>query len=138
MFVTRTSEDLDGLGASCAALRDYPRATFNGFTKRLRPKEASVVDAQFAAYFFRSSLFRTQISRMAILSTRVSLNNDILMRIRMPLPSIEEQRRIVATLRQLDALSSELSVQIQAEVTARRKQLAYYRDSLFEFEELEP
>lgn len=138
VFVTRTSEDLDGLGTSCAALRDYPTATFNGFTKRLRPKETSVVDAQFAAYFFRSSLFRSQISRMAILSTRVSLNNDILMRIRMPLPSIEEQRRIVATLEKLDALSSELSVQIKAEVTARRKQLAYYRDSLFEFEELAP
>ncbi|GAA4357590.1 restriction endonuclease subunit S [Microbacterium rhizosphaerae] len=136
VFVTRTSEDLEGLGTSCAALRDYPRATFNGFTKRLRPKEASVVDPQFAAYFFRSSLFRSQISRMAILSTRVSLNNDILRRVRMPLPLIEEQRRVVAKLVELDTLSSELAVQIRAEVTARRDQLTYYRDSLFKFEEL--
>lgn len=136
VFVTRTSEDLESLGTSCAALADYPKATFNGFTKRLRPKEASVVDAQFAAYFFRSSLFRSQIARMAIISTRISLNNDILRRVRMPLPTIGEQRRIVATLEKLDALNEELSAEIRAEITNRQKQLTHYRDSLFDFVEL--
>ena len=33
IFLTRTSETLDELGMSCVALRDYPEATFNGFTK---------------------------------------------------------------------------------------------------------
>ena len=37
VFVTRTSETSDELGMSCVALKDYPRATFNGFTKRMRP-----------------------------------------------------------------------------------------------------
>lgn len=136
VFVTRTSEDLEGLGASCAALRDYPGATFNGFTKRLRPKETGVIDAQFAAYFFRSSLFKSQIARMAILSTRVSLNNDILLRVRIPVPPIDEQQWIVATLEKLDALNSELSAKLRAEIFARHKQREYYRDSLFDFQEL--
>ncbi len=41
VFLTRTSETMNELGMSCVALKDYPRATFNGFTKRLRPKEVS-------------------------------------------------------------------------------------------------
>lgn len=38
IFITRTSETMDELGMSSVALKDYPNATFNGFTKRLRPK----------------------------------------------------------------------------------------------------
>lgn len=136
VFVTRTSENLEGLGTSCAALRDYPKATFNGFTKRLRPKQQGVIDAQFAAYFFRSSLFRAQISRVAILSTRVSLNDDILSRVRIPVPPIEDQKRIVGILGELDALTTELSASLRLEIAGRHKQREYYRDHLLTFEEL--
>src|SRR5687768_15328579 len=38
VFLTRTSETQEELGMSSVALRDYEGATFNGFTKRLRPK----------------------------------------------------------------------------------------------------
>ncbi|MBA3353250.1 MAG: hypothetical protein H0U23_12685 [Blastocatellia bacterium] len=41
VFLTRTSETMDELGMSCVALEDYERATFNGFTKRLRPKPST-------------------------------------------------------------------------------------------------
>src|SRR5664280_2026702 len=36
IFLTRTSETIDELGMSCVALKDYPKATFSGFVKRLR------------------------------------------------------------------------------------------------------
>jgi type I restriction enzyme S subunit len=135
VFVTRTSEDLDSLGMSCAALVDYPGATFNGFTKRLRPKKSEVIDAQFAAYFFRSSHFRTQIARTAVLSTRASLNDAILLAIRIPVPSMDEQRRISVILSKFDGLVSDLGSVLPAELNARRKQYAYYRDRLLTFEE---
>lgn len=135
VFVTRTSEDLKGLGMSCAALGDYPKATFNGFTKRLRPKEMDVIEARFAAYFFRSSLFRTQIAQMAVLSTRVSLNDDILLRVRVPVPPMEEQQRVVAFLDSFSALVNDLVVELPAEIAARRQQYEYYRDRLLTFDE---
>jgi type I restriction enzyme S subunit len=135
VFVTRTSEDVESLGMSSAALADFPKATFNGFTKRLRPKEPDVIDAKFAAYFFRSSLFRTQIARTAVLSTRVSLNDDILLRIRIPLPSWGEQRRVVAILDKFHTLVNDLSAGLPAEIDARRKQYEHYRDRLLTFEE---
>ena len=37
VFLTRTSETLDELAMSCVALKDYPKTTFSGFAKRLRP-----------------------------------------------------------------------------------------------------
>jgi type I restriction enzyme, S subunit len=55
VFLTRTSETQDELGMSCVALRDYEFATFNGFTKRLRPKPGTTVVPEYAAYFCRRS-----------------------------------------------------------------------------------
>lgn len=43
VFLTRTSETQPELGMSSVALRDYPNATFNGFTKRLRPRTRDAV-----------------------------------------------------------------------------------------------
>ena len=134
VFVTRTSESLEELGMSCAALKDYPAATFNGFTKRLRPKENVCVDPQFAAYFFRSSHFRRQIARMAVLSTRASLNDGILLRIKMPLPTLDEQARIVEILNRFNALTNDIVNGLPAEIAARQKQYDYYRDKLLLFE----
>ena len=122
---------------SCAALRDYPKATFNGFTKRLRPQDEDVINPQFTAYFFRSSHFRKQITQMAVLSTRISLNDDILMRIRIPVPPLKEQARIVAILDKFDALVNDLSSGLPAEIKARRQQYEHYRDRLLSFPKLE-
>ena len=38
ILITRTSETVDELAMSCVALKDYPKATYSGFVKRLRPK----------------------------------------------------------------------------------------------------
>ena len=72
VFLTRTSETVGELGMSCVALQDYPNATFNGFTKRLRPKNRDVVHPEYAAYFFRSFHFRWQVYAMSSISTRAS------------------------------------------------------------------
>lgn len=102
VFLTRTSETLDELGMSCVALKDYPTATFNGFTKRLRPKVMNVIDEKYAGYYFRSQKFRDTLTSMATISTRASLNNDILKRLQIILPSLKEQSEIGNVLYCLD------------------------------------
>ena len=69
VFLTRTSETLDELGMSCVALIDYPKATFNGFTKRLRPKTLKVIDPKFTGYYFRSQKFRDSVTSMTSMTT---------------------------------------------------------------------
>jgi type I restriction enzyme, S subunit len=102
IFLTRTSETMDELGMSCVALRDLDSATFNGFTKRLRPKPDAEIVPEFAGYFFRSMWFRHQVTAMASLSTRASLNNEMLGRLQMILPSILDQQAIGCVLKSLD------------------------------------
>lgn len=102
VFLTRTSETQEELGISSVALKDYPNATFNGFTKRLRPKSNSEIDPKFAAYYFRSPKFRALITSMASMTTRASLNNEMLARLIISYPSFSEQQSIAEVLSSLD------------------------------------
>ena len=102
VFLTRTSETQEELGMSSIALRDYESATFNGFTKRLRPRNAHQIVPEYAAYYFRSPQFREEMSAFSSLSTRASLNNDMLSRLKIVLPDRKTQEEIGYTLRALD------------------------------------
>ena len=111
VFLTRTSETLDELAMSCVALKDYPKATFNGFTKRLRPKHENIIYPLYACYYFRSSLFRKYVDSMAIMTTRASLNNNILSKLPIFFPPYNEQKKISYLLHNL-SLKIELNKKI--------------------------
>ncbi|MDO5644872.1 MAG: restriction endonuclease subunit S [Dermabacter sp.] len=53
-----------------------------------------------------------------------------------PVPSLDEQNRIVDDLDRFHTLVNDLSVGLPAELNARRKQYEYYRDLLLTFKEL--
>lgn len=104
VFLTRTSETTDELGMSCVALKDYENATFNGFTKRLRPLTEEIVP-EYAAYFFRSSYFRTQCQSLASLITRASLNDGMIRRFKIRFPKEKKcQEKIGKILLTYDSL----------------------------------
>mgnify|MGYP003951956609 CR=1 FL=1 len=102
VFLTRTSETMNELGMSCVSLRDIPFATFNGFTKRLRPRAEEVIAPEYARYYFRSNLFRANVNSMSTMSTRASLNNEMLSRLQISFPNIREQQAIGEILGTLD------------------------------------
>jgi type I restriction enzyme S subunit len=62
-------------------------------------------------------------------------NANALRRVKVPLPPLEEQARIVAILDRFDALCNDLTQGLPAEIAARKKQYEYYRDKLLNFEE---
>ena len=64
-----------------------------------------------------------------------NLSSEKLKKISIPVPPLEEQERIVAILDKFDALVNDISQGIPAEIEARRKQYAYYRDKLLNFKE---
>ena len=104
VFLTRTSERTDELGMSCVALKDYENATFNGFTKRLRPLTEEIVP-EYAAYFFRSSYFRAQCQSLASLITRASLNDGMIRRFKIRFPKEKKcQEKIGKILLTYDSL----------------------------------
>ena len=56
--------------------------------------------------------------------------------IKIPVPPIKEQKRIVSILDRFDKLCNDISEGLPAEIEARRKQYEYYRDKLLSFEEV--
>ena len=103
VFITRTSESADELGMSSVALKDYPNATYNGFTKRLRPKGVIEIFSKYIGYYLRSPKFRTNFYKLtSAMSTRASLANNDLLNMTVSIPSLQTQQKIANILSSLD------------------------------------
>ena len=68
--------------------------------------------------------------------TIARLYNYNILRSEIPVPSIEEQRKIVKILDKFYKISNDISEGLPAEIEARQKQYEYYRDKLLTFKEL--
>ena len=66
---------------------------------------------------------------------RGDLNVSIIKSFEIPVPSMEEQRRIADLLDHFDALVNDISSDLPAEIAARRAQYEHYRDRLLSFPE---
>lgn len=64
---------------------------------------------------------------------RLYLSN--MQKIKIPLPPLSEQERIVSILDRFDALVNSITEGIPAEIEARKKQYEYYREKLLTFKE---
>ena len=117
VFLTRTSETDNELGMSCVALKDYPNATFNGFTKRLRPLTDDVIP-EYAGFYFRSPIFRAAVTSMSSIITRASLNEKMLDKLPVCYPSKKAQQKIASILSAYDNLIQNYKKQIEALQTA--------------------
>lgn len=69
-------------------------------------------------------------------SAQPKLNKANLNKIEIPIPSLDEQKKIVSILDKFDALVNDISSGLPAEINARRKQYEYYRTKLLTFQEL--
>jgi type I restriction enzyme S subunit len=76
------------------------------------------------------------LSRYISTAAQPKLNQENLNKILIPIPSLEEQARIVSILDRFDALTNDIASGLPAEIEARRKQYEYYRDKLLTFKEV--
>ena len=131
VFITRTSETMDELGMSSVALRDYPNATYNGFTKRLRPI-TDRVNPRYIGYYLRTPKFRGQFMAFSTMTTRASLANNDLLNMEVELPSMETQHRITTILSRYDSLIENYQKQIKLlEEAAQRLYKEWFVDLHF-------
>lgn len=87
---------------------------------------------KFLFYYMKNS-FLSYIQRIACHSSVASLRRPMLDKFPVPVPSLQEQQRIVNILDRFDALCNDLTAGLPAEIAARQKQYAYYRDKLLTF-----
>jgi type I restriction enzyme S subunit len=132
VLLTRTSETLDELGMSSVAVKNYPKATFSGFLKRLRPTQTDVVYHKFLAFYLRSPLFRKAMNNNAVMTLRCSLNEQIFSYLDLLLPEFDQQKKIGDLLFQIYA-KIELNNRINAELEGMAKLLYDYWFVQFDF-----
>ena len=130
VVVTDVGETVEDVGKAVAwvgsedvAIHDHCYA----FRHSMNPK--------FVSYCMQTSSF---IAEKAKYVARTKVNTLLIggfSKIRIPVPSLEEQERIVAILDKFDALVNDISIGLPAEIAARRQQYAYYRDRLLTFKE---
>lgn len=91
------------------------------------------LNPKYVAYFFQTEQFQKQ-KRPFITGTKVRrVNADDLAKIKIPVPSKEEQEYIVSILDKFDTLTNSISEGLPKEIELRQKQYEYYRDLLLTF-----
>ncbi|MHA3722479.1 restriction endonuclease subunit S [Leucobacter sp. HY1910] len=123
---------ISGATAARSAINKIPLTT-NQHCCNLQIDEARA-DYRFVFYWVSSKYEELKsLGRGA----RADLNAKLIKDFPIPVPPLDEQRRIVGILDKFDALVNDLSVGLPAELAARRQQYEYYRDKLLTFKELE-
>ena len=132
ILITRTSETIDELAMSCVATKDFPKATYSGFTKRLRPKTTGIAYHKYLAFYLRGYLFRKAVTNNAFLTLRASFNEDIFSFLNLYLPEYQEQVKIGDMLYNMERKIS-LNQKICSELEAMAKILYDYWFVQFDF-----
>ena len=90
---------------------------------------------KYIMHVLLSNLMKQYIQKNIKGSAQPNLNLKQLNDFVVPLPPLEEQKRVVALLDRFDALCNDISAGLPAEIEARQKQYEYYRDKLLTFKE---
>lgn len=117
LVIATTSENEEDVCKACAWLGEEPIAISGDayiFRHHQNPK--------YISYCFQSELFQSQKKKYITGTKVLRVNGDAMAKIHVPVPPLPVQEEIV---RILDSFSS-----LEAELEARRKQYAYYRDQL--------
>ena len=98
----------------------------------IKPKQ-DIITSRFLRYILMSENTMKSIMNKVAGGTVQSIPMKELKKIEIPIPPLEEQRRIVSILDRFETLTTDLQSGLPAEIAARRKQYEYYRERLLTF-----
>lgn len=91
---------------------------------------------KYISYFFQTEYFFNQKKKYTYGTKVKDIKPDSIAKIKISLPSLKEQERIVSILDRFDTLTNDLTSGLPAEMEKRRQQYEYYRDRLLTFKRL--
>ena len=131
ILFTGSSETPDEAGMSCVVTDDLLEDYYmNSFCFGLRLNNPEQFNLHYLKHLLRSYSIRSEISKTASGVTRFNISKARFGKVLIPVPSIDEQSRIVGILDTFTASIENLKQQI----AQRRKQYEHYRDQLLDLE----
>ena len=102
IFFTISSETPDEVGMASVLLEDLENTYLNSFCFGYRLNDFEVLNPVFASYILRGDKFRKSIITLAQGSTRFNISKSEVMKLRIELPSLPEQKAIAEVLTAAD------------------------------------
>lgn len=130
VILTNTSENLEDVGKAVVYLGEEQAVT-GGHATILKPSK--FITGKYFAYFTQTEMFAIQKRKYAKGTKVIDVSAKDMAKILIPVPSPEEQERIVSILDKFDILTTSISEGLPKEIELRKKQYEYYRDLLLTF-----
>ena len=132
VLITGSSESKEEVGmSSTVTFVPDEQIYLNSFSFGIRFNEDIELLPEFTKYLFRSIRLRKQIEKTASGVTRYNISKVAFKKIKIPIPPLEIQEKIVQILDKMTDYVTELT----SELTSRKKQYSFYRDKLLSFED---
>ena len=129
LVVTNTSENINDVCKAVAWIGDEDIVTGGHSTVVTQHFQ----NPKYLSYYFSTDKFNFDKKKYAFGTKVIDVSPKNLAKIKIPLPPLAEQERIVKILDKFDVLVNDISSGLPAEIEARRKQYEYYRDRLLTF-----
>lgn len=109
-----------------AEYRDYPYFPIIRLLS-LIPKDEKSLNTRYLYYCLQGKQYKVPTTGIP------QLTAPVLKKVKIPVPAIQVQERIVNVLDNFDKVCNDLHIGLPAEIEARKKQYEFYRDSLLTF-----
>ena len=131
ILFTGSSETPDEAGMSCVVIDDLNEDYYmNSFCFGIRVNQPEQYNLGYLKHILRSNNIRKEIAKSASGVTRFNISKARFGKILIPLPSLQEQQRIVNIL---DTFTGSIE-NLKEQIAQRRKQYEFYRDQLLDLE----
>lgn len=132
IFMTRITAGIIG---KCAIYDKEEDLAYYVSLALIRPNE-KIVRSKYIKYYIESYYGKKELNKYILHNANPpKINKDAIGKIKIILPSIEEQDNVINILDKLYELCNSTEKGLPAEIEARQKQYEYYRDKLLTFKE---
>ena len=106
-------------------------SAYASFLIKITPSEK--LNSRYYWHFSKSTLYWKQANNLVSKAGQPQFNANSLKNIRIPVPSLEIQSRIVQVLDNFDTVCNDLKIGLPKEIELRQKQYEYFREKILTF-----
>lgn len=106
-------------------------SAYASFLIKITPSEK--LNSRYYWHFSKSELYWKQANNLVSKAGQPQFNANSLKNVKIPVPSLEIQSRIVEVLDKFDTVCNDLNIGLPKEIELRQKQYEYWREQLLNF-----